>query len=311
MSESESEDEYSSPKTYWGEIPPDPDEMFAELPDVSEDIKKAMQQNCLDEFPDDENAMQIKDLVLPPMDPLMIYAIQLHKWMVNMTETIRMTELTIESNLIPPADVKSPIPPMPDVQIKHRLNNLNFMPTKSTRESKKDEIQIPELSEPIVKKILTQCAATMIAHIGYEESSQIVLDILVDILEQFLIKVCERVVTALNEEENLNTGGFPNVIERVLVEMGMGGAKGLYEYYQCRVLKYINVLQMRCKELEDHYSELLKPKTESSAADIGKMIKVEIKEGAKGDVFEIGYQLLDSLEADTKVEGLSDTGDGF
>lgn len=30
-----------------------------------------------------------------------------------------------------------------------------------------------------------------------------------DVLDQFLVKISDRVVSALNEEESLNTGGFP------------------------------------------------------------------------------------------------------
>lgn len=40
--------------------------------------------------------------------------------------------------------------------------------------------------------------------------------------------------------------------------MGMGGIKGLNDYYQNRVIKYINVLQKRCKELNNHYASLFK-----------------------------------------------------
>lgn len=323
MSESDWEDEPSSPKARWGEIPEDPDDTPS-LPDVSGDIKKAMLKDCLDDYPDGDNVLQVKDLILPPMDPLMIYAIQLHKWMNNITETIRVAELAIEMNVIPSADAKPPIPTMPDIKLQHKLNNLNFMPTPSPLESTESDgtLMVPEISEAIIKKILIKCVATMTAHIGFEESFQGVLDVLVDVLEQFLIKICDRFVSALNEEETLNSGGFPNAMERVLVEMGFGGAKGLYDYYQCRILKYINVLQKRCQELDKHYSELLLPKSESPMGEIGKMFKAEIKEEeeqlepdsemhfTEGDVFTTGYQLLNSLEAVANMQGLSDT-EGF
>lgn len=41
----------------------------------------------------------------------------------------------------------------------------------------------------------------------------------------------------------------------------MGGVKGLHDYYQSRVIKYIPVLQKRCEELNKHYESLLKHKS--------------------------------------------------
>lgn len=40
--------------------------------------------------------------------------------------------------------------------------------------------------------------------------------------------------------------------------MGMGGVRGLNDYYNYRVIKYINVLQKRCTELNEHYASLIK-----------------------------------------------------
>lgn len=60
MSETE-EESYTSTK-HWGEIADDLTENGHVLPDVSEDIKKSMQRDCLDKYPDDESMMQIKDI---------------------------------------------------------------------------------------------------------------------------------------------------------------------------------------------------------------------------------------------------------
>ena len=51
-------------------------------------------------------------LRLHPLDPLIMYAICLHKYANDMTDMIRVAKLAIESNLIPPEDA---IPPMPDM----------------------------------------------------------------------------------------------------------------------------------------------------------------------------------------------------
>lgn len=50
------------------------------------------------------------------------------------------------------------------------------------------------------------------------------------------------------------------MMERVLTELGLGGVKGVHEYYQSRVVRYIRILQKRCHELNEHYAKLLIPK---------------------------------------------------
>lgn len=45
-----------------------------------------------------------------------------------MTEIIRVAKLATETNLIPPVDGAPPMPSMPEINIKHKRNNLNYMP---------------------------------------------------------------------------------------------------------------------------------------------------------------------------------------
>lgn len=52
--------------------------------------------------------------------------------------------------------------------------------------------------------------------------------------------------------------------------MGMGGVRGLNDYYQTRIVKYINVLRKRCQDLNDHYAKLLVPKSSSPVDKINK-----------------------------------------
>lgn len=62
----------------------------------------------------------------------MVYAISLHKYTNDITEMIRVAELAIESNLIPPEDAIPPIPKMVQVPRRHTRNNLNYIPKQFT-----------------------------------------------------------------------------------------------------------------------------------------------------------------------------------
>ncbi|KAL3280116.1 hypothetical protein HHI36_017621 [Cryptolaemus montrouzieri] len=189
-----------------------------------------------------------------------MYAISLHKYMNHMTEIIRLAELAMEMNVRPSEDAAPPIPPLPDIALKHKRNCLNFIPKEDTDFTLGKEIEIPVLSEEIVKKILRKCVCTLLGHIGYESTHESLLLLLVDVLKEFFKKLCSKLEIALYDEKVHEGSGFPNAIERVLVEIGMGGVKGIHDYYQSRVIKYINVLYGRSKELSDHYNNLLASK---------------------------------------------------
>lgn len=63
---------------------------------------------------------------------------------------------------------------------------------------------------------------------------------------------------------------FQNILERVFVEIGIGGLKGLHDYYENRIVKYVNVLKKRCEDLNDHYENLLVPQVSMASDSINK-----------------------------------------
>lgn len=308
----------------WGEIEDDSDTNSScdssLFPDVSIDIERSMNKFCLAEFDCDyhDTRFQKEEVVLDSMDPLMLYAISLHKYINDMYEMIRVAELAIESDLIPPADAVPPMPVMPQIERKHPPNCLNFIPKEFTPFSLGEADMSPEISSTVIRQILSKSIATMFAHIGFETTHTSVLNVLEDVLKTFMKKICYRLKLAYEDEEKGHISGFPNIVERVLVELGMGGIKGLHDYYQTRVIKYIDALQKRCKELNRHYESLLIRKTPSPDSKENKIIRVKVEDD---DVIEIdnpqvhlaidgevgfssldaGYQLLSSLEAGTSV----------
>lgn len=62
------------------------------------------------------------------------------------------------------------------------------------------------------------------------------------------------------------------MVERVFVEIGLGGIRGLHDYYENRVVKYVNVLHKRTVELKNQYDKLLEPK---ATKQLNKMNKYE------------------------------------
>ncbi|XP_044761567.1 STAGA complex 65 subunit gamma-like [Coccinella septempunctata] len=294
---------------HWGEVTHVSPET---TPNVSADIEKAMDKFSLSEFDSSEGGELAAEhsIVLIPQDPLVTYAISLHKHMTYMTEIIRLAELAIESNVRPSEDAAPPVPTLPKVDLKHRFNCLNFIPKEETDFTQGKEVEVPVLSETIVRKVLRRSICTLFAHLGYESSHESVIDILVDVLKEFYRIFCSRIENAIHDEKENCSSGFPHAIERVLVELGMGGVKGLHDYYRSRVIKYVNVLRGRCRELNEYYNQLLAEKSPSPDVDVGKMMSIEIKKEEieenpevhllDGEIelssLETGFQLLNSLE---------------
>ncbi|KAI4459401.1 staga complex 65 subunit gamma [Holotrichia oblita] len=309
---------------HWGEIEQKLADVY--IPDVSLDIERSMNKFCLAEFDVEHDVDQKSEqLVLQPMDPLMLYAISLHKYANDITEMIRVAELAIELDLIPPKDVIPPLPEIPQVSCRHVGNNLNYIPKQFTAFSLGKEIDVPEISEAVAKQILIKCIATMTAHIGYETTHQSVLDLLTDVLQSFLIKISRHLKVAAEDEESGRLCGFPHIAERVLTELGVGGIRGLHDYYQTRIVKYIGILRKRCCDLNDHYAKLLIPKSPPPIDKMNKMVRVKVEEEdvteadnpevhfpmLEGEVglssLETGFQLLNSLEAETQLQTLGET----
>ncbi|XP_057661034.1 STAGA complex 65 subunit gamma-like [Diorhabda carinulata] len=305
--------------THWGEIEPKPASVFT-IPDITTEIEKSMDKFCLSEFDDEVDREKVEDIVLPPIDPLVSYAISLHKYANDMTEMIRVAELATEMNLIPPEDAAPPMPLMPEVVLKHKRNKLNFIPQVMTPFTSGKEVEFPELSEAVVKNLLKKSICAMFAHVGYETTHQSVLDTMTDVLETFLQTFCHKVVEYTDSIEHQDIG-FSSIIEKVLIETGMGGVRGLHDYYQNRVIRYIDVLKKRCVELNEHYAALLIPKSPSPTNKFNSIVRVKVEEDEnvvevenpelhfasfEGDasVIESGLQLLHSLEAVENLQSL-------
>lgn len=65
-------------------------------------------------------------------DPLILHAIALHKYANDLSEKIRVAELAIESNVLPPYDAVMPIPEKPKTEQKHVPNSFNYIPKDFT-----------------------------------------------------------------------------------------------------------------------------------------------------------------------------------
>lgn len=82
--------------------------------------------------------------------------------------------------------------------------------------------------------LLKHAIVVLIAHIGFEKATDVAIETLTDIVDHFLRRITLLMKAAHEQEDH----GFPDFIERVLLETGIGSVASLHNYYQEYILKF-------------------------------------------------------------------------
>ncbi|XP_033348996.1 STAGA complex 65 subunit gamma-like isoform X2 [Bombus vosnesenskii] len=117
---------------------------------------------------------------------------------------------------------------------KEAQNSFQFLPVQKERNVFKNASTIHYLTPETARSILKHAVITLLAHIGFEKSSNIAIETLTDIANHFLRRMTLLMKAAYEQRDH----GFPDILERVLVETGIGGVAALHDYYQEYVLKF-------------------------------------------------------------------------
>ncbi|XP_011164296.1 STAGA complex 65 subunit gamma isoform X2 [Solenopsis invicta] len=110
---------------------------------------------------------------------------------------------------------------------------FHFLPYQSNS-TFKDGSTIHHLTPQTAQNLLRHAVTTLLAHIGFENSSDVAIETLTDVADHFLRRMSLLLKVATEQKDH----GFPDAMERVLVETGVGGVSALHDYYQEYVLKF-------------------------------------------------------------------------
>ncbi|XP_076665386.1 uncharacterized protein LOC143367454 isoform X2 [Andrena cerasifolii] len=111
-------------------------------------------------------------------------------------------------------------------------NSFSFLPVQK-ESAFKDSSTVHYLTPQTARSILRHSVIVLLAHIGFEKSSDIAIETLTDIADHFLRRMTLLMKVAYEQKDH----GFPDIVERVLLETGVGGVAALHDYYQEYVLK--------------------------------------------------------------------------
>ena len=101
---------------------------------------------------------------------------------------------------------------------------------------------VTELSWPSCRQLLYQSVATVLAHAGFDSAQESVLETLTDLAHEHYLKLSWLLRVAVDREARLGTSPFPDVVEQVFHEMGIGSVLALHRFWQVRIKDYHNYM---------------------------------------------------------------------
>uniref|UniRef100_A0A8C6V7L3 STAGA complex 65 subunit gamma n=1 Tax=Neogobius melanostomus TaxID=47308 RepID=A0A8C6V7L3_9GOBI len=188
------------------------------------------------------------------------------------------TPPTMPDDLLP-VDSKAPQQPF---NVKHSDPESDFYKGKGE--------PVLELGWPSCRQLLYQSVATVLAHAGFESAHESVLETLTDLVHEHYLKLTHRLRVAVDREARLGATAFPDVMEQVFHEVGIGSVLALQRFWQVRIKDYHSYMLQVSKELSEEYERLVNPE---KALEDSKPPR--IKEEPMSD---ISFPVSEELEAD-------------
>nr|CAD7575606.1 unnamed protein product [Timema californicum] len=145
-------------------------------------------------------------------------------------------------------------------------------------------------------------------------ASQTVLDTLTDVADSLLNKFAVALHNAFERERLRGPTGFPDIVERVFHEMGLGSILNLHDFYQTRIIHYHNFLKEGCiSKTQSYIGQLKVYKSLRAGEKLTTMAEAEEQDGNVPEIhfpaqaddsvvdqlqpsLETGFQMLHSLE---------------
>lgn len=92
-----------------------------------------------------------------------------------------------------------------------------------------------ELSQHSCRHLLFYAVATILAHTVFECANESVLETLTDVAHECCLKFTKLLHFAKNQEAQLEQTPFPDVMEQVFHEVGIGSVLSFQEFWQHRI----------------------------------------------------------------------------
>lgn len=220
----------------WGELPAremlkynHTQEMIT--PDIIENIWRQVIDDSNNSDCDYRIDKQPEYLQLPMGNSHVLNTINLHQHLRTMEEDTMLGNITTVDS----KDLE---------HITDSKSMFHFPPLQTKRDKFKDSSTIHHLMPQTARSLLRHSVIALLAHIGFESSSDFAIETLTDIMDHFLRRMTCLFKVAVEHADQ----GFPDSVERVLLETGVGGVAALHNYYQEYVLKFEQNMRRKVEE---------------------------------------------------------------
>ncbi|XP_043941028.1 STAGA complex 65 subunit gamma [Protopterus annectens] len=186
-------------------------------------------------------------------------------------------------------------PPVPDdlLPLDSKVPRLPFQLQHSDPESDfyrgKGE-PVTELSWISCRQLLYKSVATILAHTGFEATSESILETLTDITHEYYLKFTRLLRYAVDREARVGQTPFPDVMEQVFHEAGIGSMLSLQKFWQQRIKDYHSCMLQTSKQLSEEYDKIVNP---DKTAEESKPLKIK-----EEPVSDITFPANEELEGD-------------
>lgn len=181
-------------------------------------------------------------------------------------------------DLLPP-DSKAPSLPF---QLRHSNPESDFYKGKGE--------PVTELSGPSCRQLLYQSVATVLAHAGFELAHESVLETLTDLVHEHYQRLTWLLRVAVDREAQLGATPFPDVVEQVFHEVGIGSVLALQRFWQSRIKDYHSYMVQVSRELSEEYERVVNPE---KALEDSKPMRVKDE-----PMSDIAFPVSEEPEAD-------------
>lgn len=272
----------SSTGTHWGEFPArELHKQEVITPDIIENIWRQVLEANADNSAEE---MREKDYIQMPMGNVhVLNTINYHQQLRAMKDGEILRNLTCME-----ADPTSAKPDNP-------FGFLAPRPRRNFINPFKKNYPTIELRPATVRSLLKHTVIVLLAHMGYEKSSDVAVDTLTDVADFFLKRVT-RLLKLASEQDDY---GFPDAVERVLVESGVGGVRGLHDYYQNKILRFEQHVKKKVEKAaeEQKISELKATNTKMELDEIASRFQFQELDEF-GNVYDREVPTLQLLDPD-------------
>ncbi|KMQ94752.1 staga complex 65 subunit gamma [Lasius niger] len=224
----------------WGELPSR--EMLKQeiiTPDLIENVWRQAMDDSNNTDCDYRIDRQSEYLQLPMGNLHVLNTINFHQQLRTMQEGTVLGNMTV----IESQDSKERI---------HSKNLFYFLPDLPKGNTLKDYSNVHHLMPQTARNLLRYAVTVLLAHIGFENSSDIAIETLIDVADHFLRRMTLLLKVATEQRDH----GFPDAVERVLHETGVGGVAALHDYYQEYVLKFEENMRKQVGETMERQRQL-------------------------------------------------------